>query len=38
MLTRHELDRKIALESQKMRAAAALSLLLVLGLTVSALA
>jgi hypothetical protein len=38
MLTRRELDRKIALESVKMRGAAVISLILVLGLTVTALA
>ena len=38
MLARRELERKIALESVKMRGAAVISMILVLGLTVSALA
>lgn len=38
MIARHELERKIALESARMDAAALLSLILVAGLTISALA
>jgi len=38
MIARHELERKIALESVRMRGAAVISVMLVLGLTVSALA
>ena len=38
MLARRELDRKIALESVKMQGAAVISLILILGLTVTALA
>jgi hypothetical protein len=38
MIARHDLERKIALEQVKMQGAAVISLMLVIGLTVSALA
>lgn len=38
MIARHELEQRIALESIRMRGAAVISLMLVLGLTVSAVA
>jgi len=38
MIARHELERKIALERVRMRGAAALSLIVVIGLTITVLA